>query len=223
MGFRILGTGSALPARSVTNDDLSEFLDTSDEWIFPRTGIRSRRICTSESLDDLACEASRGALEAAGVTPDQLDLIICSTTSGDHLIPAEACAIAERLGATCPAFDVSAACAGFVFALDVADGYFARGRAERVLVVAAEKMSRLVDWEDRATCVLFGDGAAAAVLGAGGESPLATSAARVCHRLFWRRASPRRCFPATLCPTHCDLFPGRRKPGIRRLAARPSP
>ena len=173
MGFRILGTGSALPARSVTNDDLSEFLDTSDEWIFPRTGIRSRRICTTESLDELSVEASRLALEAAGVTPDQLDLIICSTTSGDHLIPAEACAIAELLGASCPAFDVSAACAGFVFALDVADGYFARGRAERVLVVAAEKMSRLVDWEDRATCVLFGDGAAAAVLGAGGESPLA--------------------------------------------------
>lgn len=173
MGFRILGTGSALPERSVTNDDLSEFLDTSDEWIYPRTGIRSRRICAEESLDDLAAEASRRALEAAGVSPDQLDLIICSTTSGDHLIPAEACAVAERLGASCPAFDVSAACAGFVFCLDVADGYFARGRADRVLVVAAEKMSRLVDWEDRATCVLFGDGAAAAVLGAGGEGPLA--------------------------------------------------
>lgn len=173
MGFRILGTGSALPERSVTNDDLSEFLDTSDEWIYPRTGIRSRRVCAEESLDDLAAEASRRALEAAGVSPDQLDLIICSTTSGDHLIPAEACAVAERLGASCPAFDVSAACAGFVFCLDVADGYFARGRAEHVLVVAAEKMSRLVDWEDRATCVLFGDGAAAAVLGAGGEGPLA--------------------------------------------------
>ena len=167
MGFRILGTGSALPERSVTNDDLSEFLDTSDEWIYTRTGIKSRRVCTDETLDDLAVEASRRALEAAGVTPDQLDLIVCSTTSGDHLMPAEACAIAGRLGATCPAFDVSAACAGFVFALDVAAGYFARGRAEHVLVVAAEKMSRLLDWEDRATCVLFGDGAAAAVLGAG--------------------------------------------------------
>lgn len=175
MGFRILGTGSALPARSVTNDDLSEFLDTSDEWIFPRTGIASRRICTTETLDDLALEACRRALDASGVTPDQLDLIICSTTSGDHLIPAQACAVAEGLGASCPAFDVSAACAGFVFALDVADGWFARGRAERVLVVAAEKMSRVVDWQDRATCVLFGDGAAAAVLAAGGESPLATS------------------------------------------------
>ena len=173
MSFRILGTGSALPARSVTNDDLSEFLDTSDEWIFPRTGIRSRRICTTESLDELSVEASRAALEAAGVAPDQLDLIICSTTSGDHLIPAQACAVAELLGASCPAFDVPAACAGFVFALDVADGYFVRGRAERVLVVAAEKMSRLVDWEDRATCVLFGDGAAAAVLAAGGQNPLA--------------------------------------------------
>lgn len=175
MGFRVLGTGSALPARSVTNDDLSEFLDTSDEWISTRTGISSRRICTTETLDELAVEASRRALEAAGVTAEQLDLIVCSTTSGDHLIPAEACAIAEGLGARCPSFDVSAACAGFVFALDTADGWFVRGRARRALVVSAEKMSRMVDWADRATCVLFGDGAAAAVLEAGGESPLATS------------------------------------------------
>lgn len=174
MGFRVVGTGSALPARSVTNDELSEFLDTSDEWISTRTGISSRCICTTESLDDLAVAASERALEAAGLTPADLDLIICSTTSGDHLIPAEACAVAERLHASCPAFDISAACAGFVFALDVADGWFVRGRARRALVVAAEKMSRLVDWSDRATCVLFGDGAAAAVVEAGGESPLAT-------------------------------------------------
>lgn len=173
MGFRILGTGSALPERAVTNDDLSEFLDTSDEWIGTRTGIHSRRICTTETLDDLSVAACERALESAGVGAGELDLIVCSTTSGDHLMPAQACAIAERLGATCPAFDVSAACAGFVFALDVADGWFARGRASRVLVVAAEKVSRLVDWTDRATCVLFGDGAAAAVLGDGGESPLA--------------------------------------------------
>ena len=173
MGFRVLGTGSALPARSVTNDDLSEFLDTSDEWISTRTGIHSRHICTTETLDDLALEASRQALEAAGVRADQLDLIVCSTTSGDHLMPAEACAVAELLGASCPAFDVSAACAGFVFALDVADGFIARGRAGRVLVVSAEKVSRLVDWTDRATCVLFGDGAAAAVIEAGGDNPLA--------------------------------------------------
>ncbi len=173
MGFSIVGTGSALPERAVTNDELSEFLDTSDEWIRTRTGISERRLCTTETLDELAILASQRALEAAGVTAAELDLIVCSTTSGDHLMPAEACAVAEALGATCPAFDVSAACAGFVFALDVADGWFARGRAQHVLVVSAEKVSRLVDWSDRATCVLFGDGAAAAVLSAGGENPVA--------------------------------------------------
>lgn len=121
MGFTILGTGSALPERSVSNDELSEFLDTSDEWIFTRTGIKSRHVCTTESLDDLAVAASERALQVSGIGASQLDLIVCSTTTGDHLVPAEACAVAERLGTTCPAFDVSAACAGFVFALDVAE------------------------------------------------------------------------------------------------------
>ena len=131
MGFTILGTGSALPERSVSNDELSEFLDTSDEWIFTRTGIKSRHVCTTESLDDLAVAASERALQVSGIDASQLDLIVCSTTTGDHLVPAEACAVAERLGATCPAFDVSAACAGFVFALDVAEGYIARARLDR--------------------------------------------------------------------------------------------
>ena len=131
MGFTILGTGSALPKRSVSNDELSEFLDTSDEWIFTRTGIKSRHVCTTESLDDLAVAAGERALQVSGIDASQLDLIVCSTTTGDHLVPAEACAVAERLGAMCPAFDVSAACAGFVFALDVAEGYIARGRPER--------------------------------------------------------------------------------------------
>lgn len=176
MSFRILGTGSALPERVVTNDDLSDFLDTSDEWIFTRTGIKERRICTGETLDDLAMEASRCALDMAGVAAGDLDLIVCSTTTGDHLVPAEACAIAEGLGASCAAFDVSGACAGFVLALDVADGFMARGRASRVLVVAAEQMSRVLDWEDRATCVLFGDGAGAAVISVDeGQNPLAMS------------------------------------------------
>ena len=171
MSFRILGTGSALPERVVTNDDLSDFLDTSDEWIFTRTGIKERRICTEETLDDLAMEASRRALDMAGVAAGDLDLIVCSTTTGDHLVPAEACAIAEGLGASC-----SGACAGFVLALDVADGFMARGRASRALVVAAEQMSRVLDWKDRATCVLFGDGAGAAVISVDeGESPLAMS------------------------------------------------
>lgn len=173
MGFTILGTGLSLPERSVSNDELSEFLDTSDEWIFTRTGIKSRHVCTTESLDDLAVAASEQALQTSGIDASQLDLIVCSTTTGDHLVPAEACAVAERLGAICPAFDVSAACAGFVFALDVAEGYIARGRARHVLVVAAEQMTRALDWTDRATCVLFGDGAGAAVIEAGGENPLA--------------------------------------------------
>lgn len=172
MSFHIMGTGSALPERVVTNDELSQFLETSDEWIRVRTGISARHICTTETLDDLAVSASRKALEAAGVAPEELDLIVCSTITSDHLMPAEACAVAEALGASCPAFDISAACAGFVFGLDVAEGRFVRGRAQRVLVVSAERMSRAVDWADRATCVLFGDGAAAAVLGEGGESPL---------------------------------------------------
>lgn len=176
MSFRILGTGSALPERVVTNDDLSDFLDTSDEWIFTRTGIKERRICTEETPDDLAIEASRRALDMAGVAAGDLDLIVCSTTTGDHLVPAEACAIAEGLGANCAAFDVSGACAGFVLALDVADGFMARGRASRVLVVAAEQMSRILDWKDRATCVLFGDGAGAAVISVDeGQNPLAMS------------------------------------------------
>ncbi len=173
MAFRIIGTGSALPEQRITNDDLSRFLDTTDEWIFSRTGIRERRVCTDETLDDLAAAASERALAAAGLTAADLDLIVCATTSGDHLMPAEACAVAERIGASCPAFDVSAACAGFVFALDVVDGFLARGRARCALVVAAERMSRLLDWSDRATCVLFGDGAAACVVEAGGASPLA--------------------------------------------------
>lgn len=176
MSFQILGTGSALPARSVSNDELSTFLDTTDEWIYTRTGIKNRCVCTAETLDDLATEASRRALEAAEVDPTELDLIVCSTTTGDHLLPAEACAVAERLGASCPAFDVSGACAGFVLALDVADGYIARGRARRVLVVAAEQMSRVLDWTDRSTCVLFGDGAGAAVIEAA-AGPEATAAA----------------------------------------------
>ena len=193
MGFTILGTGSALPKRSVSNDELSKFLDTSDEWIFTRTGIKSRHVCTTELLDDLAVAASERALQVSGIDASQLDLIVCSTTTGDHLVPAEACAVAERLGATCPAFDVSAACAGFVFALDVAEGYIARGRAERVLVVAAEQMTRALDWTDRATCVLFGDGAGAAVIGAGGDNPLAVE-------LSTRPTSRRCAFPVWSAP-----------------------
>ncbi len=177
MAFHVMGTGSARPANVVTNDDLSKFLDTNDEWISSRTGIHSRRCCTSETCTDLAETAARAALQDAGIDASQLDLIICSTITADDVTPSCAAMVQQRIGATCPAFDINAACAGFVFALDVAHGYFARGAAERILIVSAEKMSRMVDWTERSVSVLFGDGAGAAVLGAGGESPLYTKLA----------------------------------------------
>jgi 3-oxoacyl-[acyl-carrier-protein] synthase-3 len=169
MNFSILGTGSALPSRVVTNDELTQFLDTSDEWITSRTGIRRRRILTQGTLAQLGTVAARRALEDSGTTVEELNLIPCSTARGDHVTPALACGIQQELGATCPAYDISAACAGFIYVLDCALGYFARGKAKRVLIVAAEELSRIVDWTDRSTCVLFGDGAGAVVLGPGDD------------------------------------------------------
>lgn len=169
MSFSIIGTGSALPKTVLTNHDLSTFLDTTDEWIKTRTGIEKRHICLEESVADIAAKAARLALESAGTTVDEIDLILCATISGDYATPSLACVVQKLLGATCPAFDINAACSGFVYALDVAAGYFERKRAKKVLVVAAEAMSRLVDWNDRSTCVIFGDGAGAAVLAEGND------------------------------------------------------
>lgn len=165
--MRILGTGSALPEMTVTNDDLSQFLDTSDEWISNRTGIRTRRVLSKENLFDLALGACKRALENASMTPEALDFIICSTVQGEWITPGMACALQEQLGAVCPCVDINGACAGFIYALDIADSYIATGRAKNILVVCAEAMSRLINWTDRSNCVLFGDGAGAAVVGAG--------------------------------------------------------
>lgn len=165
--FRILSTASALPRRRVRNEELAEFLDTSDEWIRQRTGIRERAVCTDESLTDLMTQAGREALERAGVKPQELDLILCATIRGDDISPSQACLVQRELGAGCPAVDLGAACTGFLYALDVAAGYFARGRVKRVLILAGDTMSRLVNWKDRSTCVLFGDGAGAVLLGPG--------------------------------------------------------
>ena len=167
MSFTILGTGSALPAQQVTNDQLSQIMDTSHAWIHSRTGIDSRPICRQETVTQLALEAARQALENAGVVPGELDYILCPTLVGDTITPSLACLVQEGLGAGCPAVDLNAACSGFLYAMDLARGLFAAGQVRRVLIVAAEKMSRLVDWRDRSTCVLFGDGAGAAVLGPG--------------------------------------------------------
>lgn len=167
MNFKVIGTGSAYPACSKTNDDLATFIDTSDEWISTRTGIKSRHVCTTESISDLAIAAGKTALENANIEASELDYVICSTLRGDYITPSLACVVQKAIGAKCPAFDLNAACSGFLYALDCAAGYFARGRAKKVLIVAAEVMSKMVNWQDRATCVLFGDGAGAVVLGEG--------------------------------------------------------
>lgn len=167
MSFEILGTGSAHPACRKTNDDIAQLVDTSDEWIRSRTGIESRYVCTTETLQDLALEAAQKALKMAKVQPKELDLILIATIRGDCITPSAACILQNALGASCPAFDLNAACSGFLYALDTADGWFCRNRAKKVLVVAAETMSRLLNYQDRTTCPLFGDGAGAVVLGQG--------------------------------------------------------
>ena len=169
MSFSIIGTGSGFPERVVTNDDLAQLLDTSDEWIRPRTGIRERRVATKETVLDLALAVARNALDSSGIGPEELDCILCATLRGDYFTPSLACLLQGALGADCPAFDINGACSGFLYALDVADCYFARGKAQKIMVVAAEMMSKLVDWKDRSTCVLFGDGAGAVVLGPGND------------------------------------------------------
>jgi 3-oxoacyl-[acyl-carrier-protein] synthase-3 len=168
---RIAGTGSYLPARILTNAELAQQVDTSDEWIVTRTGIRERRIAAPDELtSDLALKACRAALESAGITAADIDLIIVATTTPDVVFPSTACILQDKLGVHgCPAFDVQAVCAGFAFALTTADQYIRTGMARTALVVGAETFSRILDWTDRATCVLFGDGAGAVVLQASDE------------------------------------------------------
>nr|WP_283776302.1 beta-ketoacyl-ACP synthase III [Stappia sp. WLB 29] len=161
-----MGTGSYLPARRLTNDDLAKMVDTSDEWIVQRTGIHARHIAAKgEFTSDLAVAAARKALEAAGCKPTDIDLIILATATPDNTFPATAVTVQHKLGISGGfAFDVHAVCSGFVYALATADAYLRAGMARRALVIGAETFSRILDWEDRTTCVLFGDGAGAIVL-----------------------------------------------------------
>lgn len=164
----IMGAGSALPARRVTNDELAATLDTSDEWIVERTGIRSRYIAgDGETTSSLATMAARRALESAGVDAGEIGLIVLATATPDQTFPSTATKVQAALGINdCIAFDVHAVCTGFLYALSVADSMLRSGSAAKALVIGAETFSRILDWEDRATCVLFGDGAGALVLGA---------------------------------------------------------
>ncbi|WP_374418361.1 beta-ketoacyl-ACP synthase III [Novosphingobium arvoryzae] len=162
----LIGTGSALPKRAVSNAEMAQMVDTSDEWIVERTGIRNRHIAgEGETTSTLATAAARSALEAAGVAGESIDLIILATCTPDQTFPASATIVQNEIGANgCIAFDVAAVCSGFLYAVGVADSMLRAGMASRALVIGAETMSRILDWEDRTTCVLFGDGAGAVVL-----------------------------------------------------------
>lgn len=166
MYSKIIGTGSYLPSRVLTNFDLEKMVDTTHEWIVTRSGISERRIAADgEVTSDLAVNASRNAIAAAGISVDEIDLIIVATTTPDQIFPSTACVLQDKLGVKQgAAFDVQAVCAGFIYALTTADMYIRCGQARTVLVVGAEVLSRLLDWNDRSTCVLFGDGAGAVIL-----------------------------------------------------------
>ena len=162
--MKIIGTGSALPEKVVSNDMLAGFLDTSDSWITTRTGIHTRRLLSTETLRELAMKAAHAALESAHVRPEAVDYLICSNVANSYVSPSLGSIILGPLGCCCPTFDLNGACAGLVYALDMADAFLKTGRARTILIVAAEQPSRFCDWHDRATSVLFGDGAAALVV-----------------------------------------------------------
>ncbi|MFA5469474.1 MAG: 3-oxoacyl-ACP synthase, partial [Bacteroidales bacterium] len=157
--MKITGTGSASPSLTVSNEMLATFLDTSDEWIQTRTGIKTRQIISTEQLKDLAAEASIIAIDEAGIKAPDLDYIICSNTVNEYVTPALSCILQGMLGANCPCIDLNGACSGFIYALDMADALFKRGNMEHILIVCAEEPTRMVDWTRRDTSVLFGDGA----------------------------------------------------------------
>ena len=162
--MKISGTGSALPKQVVTNDMLAQFLDTSDEWIKTRTGVSSRFVISDEKLEDLAAKAAQKALEDAGIKAEELDFIICSNVVNEYITPQLSCIIQGAIGASCPCIDINCACAGFIHAVEMAEAFYKAGKVRNVLIVCAEEPTRMTDWSDRRTCVLFGDGAGAAVL-----------------------------------------------------------
>ncbi len=165
MPARIIGTGSALPKLVVSNQKLEEMMDTTDEWIRSRTGIEERHIAVEETTTSMAVDAARRAMENAGIQAEEIDLIIAGSVSGDMYFPSLACQVQGALSAcNAAAFDINAACAGFLYGLSIAEAYFAAGMAQTALIIGAETLSKMMDWNDRSTCVLFGDGAGAAVV-----------------------------------------------------------
>ena len=186
--MKIAGTGSVLPKKVVTNDMLSEFLDTSDAWIYPRTGVKSRHVISDERLEEMAIEAARKALEDASMQASELDFIICSNVVNEYITPQLSCIIQGGIGANCPCIDINCACAGFIYALHLAESFYKAGSVKNVLIVCAEEPTRMTDWTDRRTCVLFGDGAGAAVLTPGDNiKGFSLSAASATDKLYQYR------------------------------------
>lgn len=174
MRVKIAGTGSSLPRLRVTNDDLGRMMDTSDTWIRSRTGIGARHIAVEETTTGMSVAAARQALEEAGMQPEELELIIAATLTPDHILPPLSCEVQRELGAVnAAAYDLCAACSGFVFALNTAQAYIQSGMYQKILIIGAETLSKLMDWSDRSTCVLFGDGAGAVVVTAQEEGVFA--------------------------------------------------
>ena len=176
MYSRIIGTGSYLPEKILTNKNLESMVDTTDEWIVERTGIKQRHIAEdNESTSSMAINASIDAIESSGISAKDIDLVIVATTTPDQIFPSTACIVQNKLNIVAPAFDVQAACTGFIYALSVADNYIRTGMSKNILVIGSEKYSNLLDWNDRSTCVLFGDGAGAVILSADSNQGIISS------------------------------------------------
>ncbi len=172
MKFRVLGTGSYVPPNSVSNEDLSKFVETSDEWITKRVGIKSRNLSVNDSTEDMAFYAAQKALEESGVDAKDLGMIILATISSNYATPSVACMVQNRLGASCPSFDIGAACSGFVFGLQMAAAQLALNPDMKILILGAERLSSIVDWTDRNTCIIFADGAGAMVVDGNADNML---------------------------------------------------
>ena len=176
MYSRIIGTGSYLPQKVLTNKDLESIVDTTDEWIVERTGIKQRHIAAdNESTSSMAINASIDAIKSSGLSEKDIDLVIVATTTPDQIFPSTACIVQNKLNIIAPAFDIQAACTGFIYAMSVADNYIKNGMSKNTLIIGSEKYSNILDWKDRSTCVLFGDGAGAVVLSADSKEGIISS------------------------------------------------
>lgn len=186
--MKIIGTGSALPKKVVTNGDLESFLDTTDDWIVSRTGIHSRHVISDERLEDLGRDAALKALADAGRKPEDIDLLLCSNVVNEYMTPGLGCIIAAAIGLHCPCIDINCACAGFVYALDIAECRYEAGKARNILIVCADAPTRMCDWRDRSTSVLFGDGAGAVVLGPGDNIRAIKLTSKPDMQKLWQRS-----------------------------------